>query len=435
MGEQRPDADAESRFAREAAGTGLALPPAHKPRLLLAILLVAVLVAASIGIGQWTGWAVGPRSGGGVSGLLGRQDCSGVPAALDVYLPASVSARAGASLPLDLGTWGAEFANWSGECVHVESSPSAGDGYVPELSSEAAVVAASDLLPNATDLGSLGHAVEVVPGAVAPIAIAYDLPGLAGPLRLNGATIAGLFAGNLTAWNSTAIADLNPGVDLDGLPPVTVVHRSDPSGATLGLTGYLSDVDPTWNSTIGAGPSVTWPGGVPVDGPVAMAETLSSTPGAVGYLETNGSSPANVSLALVADGGGFAAPQPANATSAAAAEEGSAAVRNASWAAVSLAGASGGGSYPIDALVYFTVYEDLGVAYAGALGPSNASWLLTFLWWLAIDAGADTAAVGLGALPSGFATPIETTLEKVLFNGVPLLVDSEGGEGGETGEF
>ena len=62
-------------------------------------------------------------------------------------------------------------------------------------------------------------------------------------LKLDGATIAKIFLGDITNWNDPAIATLNPGASLPNLK-ITPVFRSDGSGTSYNFTDYLSARQP-----------------------------------------------------------------------------------------------------------------------------------------------------------------------------------------------
>ena len=66
---------------------------------------------------------------------------------------------------------------------------------------------------------------------------------------------------------------------------ITVVHRSDGSGTTFNFTDYLSHVVPTWKSQVGTGTSVAWPTGEGEPKSAGVAGAVSSTPGAIGYVD------------------------------------------------------------------------------------------------------------------------------------------------------
>ena len=81
-----------------------------------------------------------------------------------------------------------------------------------------------------------------VPGYVSPVAVAFNLEGI-DSLNMTPDTIARIFAGEITTWNDQAIAADNPDAELPDTP-ITVVHRSDPSGTTENFQDYLAAVAP-----------------------------------------------------------------------------------------------------------------------------------------------------------------------------------------------
>ena len=114
--------------------------------------------------------------------------------------------------------------------------------------------------------------------------MSYNLPGVKSGLKLDGPTLADIFSGKIKTWNDPAIKALNPGLSLPSTA-ITVVHRSDSSGTTNGFTTYLSDVSPTWASSIGSGKDVKWPVGTGAAKNSGVAAAVKQTTGAVGYVE------------------------------------------------------------------------------------------------------------------------------------------------------
>ena len=107
--------------------------------------------------------------------------------------------------------------------------------------------------------------VPMVLGSVVPI---YDIPGVSQRLRFTGDILAGIFLGQITSWNDSRIAAVNPGVALPK-QDIVVVHRSDGSGTTYIWTDYLAKVSREWARRVGHATSVSWPvglGGHPVFG-------------------------------------------------------------------------------------------------------------------------------------------------------------------------
>lgn len=122
---------------------------------------------------------------------------------------------------------------------------------------------------------------SVVGGAVAVV----NLEGIkSGDVRLDGATLAKIFLGEVKTWNDPAIAKLNPNVKLPS-QPIVAVHRSDDSGTTFIWTDYLSKVSREWASKVGANTSVQWPTGIGANAHEGVVNTVQNTKGAIGYVE------------------------------------------------------------------------------------------------------------------------------------------------------
>lgn len=81
-----------------------------------------------------------------------------------------------------------------------------------------------------------------LPLYISPIAIAYKVEGV-DSLRLDAATIADIFSGEITRWDDPAIAALNPDETFPAAT-ITAVHRSDDSGTTKNFTDYLHQAAP-----------------------------------------------------------------------------------------------------------------------------------------------------------------------------------------------
>jgi phosphate transport system substrate-binding protein len=93
--------------------------------------------------------------------------------------------------------------------------------------------AGSDPALKPSDKAKFKGAVLQFPVAFGAITVSYNLSGVKGGLKLDGPTLAGIFMGKIKAWDDPAIKALNPGVSLPG-SAITVVHRSDSSGTTMG---------------------------------------------------------------------------------------------------------------------------------------------------------------------------------------------------------
>ena len=142
-----------------------------------------------------------------------------------------------------------------------------------------------------------------LPIYISPIAIIYRIDGVE-DLRLDAATLAGIFAGKITKWNDPKIAALNPGAELPA-QAITPVHRADDSGTTQNLTEYLNAVAPSvWSYE----PSGEWPvkGGEAAPQTSGMVDTVTNGTGTIGYADA--SKAGELSVAKIKVGDTFADP-------------------------------------------------------------------------------------------------------------------------------
>lgn len=147
--------------------------------------------------------------------------------------------------------------------------------------------AASDVPMGAADLAKVPAAsgpVVQVPDILGGVAVAYNLPGVSTRIKLDGATLAGIFGGSITTWNASQITAMNPGVTLPSNPIVPEV-RADSSGTTYIFTDYLKSANPTaW--TLGTSKTIAWPSAaVQTPKNSGVAASIQSTPFSIGYIE------------------------------------------------------------------------------------------------------------------------------------------------------
>jgi phosphate transport system substrate-binding protein len=137
----------------------------------------------------------------------------------------------------------------------------------------------------ATDIASAGGTDNLtqIPTTLGVVSIAFNVKGV-GKLNLDADTLAGIFFGQIKNWSDPKIAALNSGTNFPN-KTITVVHRSDGSGTTFHFTDYMSKISADWKSKVGTAKSVSWPTGVGASGNQAVAQAITSTDGAVGYVE------------------------------------------------------------------------------------------------------------------------------------------------------
>jgi phosphate transport system substrate-binding protein len=126
-----------------------------------------------------------------------------------------------------------------------------------------------------------------IPLAISSQIVAYNVPGVTAHLKLSGNVLSEIYQGQVTKWNASQIAGINPGVTLPNIPIVTL-HRSDSSGDTFLFTTYLSKADASgWGAKIGFNTTVPWPaapGALGEMGNSGMVSGCKSTPGCVAYV-------------------------------------------------------------------------------------------------------------------------------------------------------
>lgn len=122
----------------------------------------------------------------------------------------------------------------------------------------------------------------LIMGGVIPT---HNIPGIkTNELRLDGETLAQIFAGEISRWDDPKIKQLNSDLALPS-KAITVVHRADGSGSTWMFTNYLSKVSSRWAETIGSEKSVKWPKGVGAKGNEGVANYIKRIEGSIGYIE------------------------------------------------------------------------------------------------------------------------------------------------------
>ena len=165
-----------------------------------------------------------------------------------------------------------------------------------------------------------GGDVLYFPSVLAPITLSYNLDGV-DKLQLTPAVVAKIFQRQITNWNDPAIAADNPDAKLPD-QAITVAVRADGSGTTENFTKFLDAADGTGGDgtwTLKSGSTVEWPADVQAgQGNSGVAQIISSTPGAIGYVDLSDAKAANLQFADVQNKAGKFVEPTLEATSAAA---------------------------------------------------------------------------------------------------------------------
>nr|WP_250149474.1 phosphate ABC transporter substrate-binding protein PstS [Mycolicibacter acidiphilus] len=240
-----------------------------------------------------------------------------------------------------------------------------------------------------------------LPLVFGPVVLAYHLEGI-DTLALNGATIAGIFSGTITAWNDPAIAALNPGVTLPDTA-VTPIYRSDSSGTTDNFQQYLTAAAPAaW--TKGAGSEFQGGVGEGAQKSAGVIQAVQTTPGAIGYVEKGFADQANVPAALIDSGSGAVA---------AGDDAARVVIESAGFSTPdsndlrvdldSIYGTNTPGGYPL----VLVTYE---IVCSGGYDAGTAAGVKSFLTAAAGDGQAGLSAAGYVPLPEKFSQRLVTAI-------------------------
>jgi phosphate transport system substrate-binding protein len=264
-----------------------------------------------------------------------------------------------------------------------------------DLYGNTVLIAGSDSPVPAKEQADLkGKAILYFPVQIGPIAIAYNLQGVTG-LKLNASVLSQIFQGQITTWNDSAIAALNPGVTLPS-EKITLAVRSDGSGTTQNFSQYLVDAAASsWK--LGTSSTIKWPSTARAgDGGSGVAQIVKTTAGSIGYVDFSTATASGLSAASILNSAGdYVAPSSASATAAA-----SHVTPKADLTFVT-ADEPGATSYPITYQSWDIVYKNqpsatdvaLIKAYLGFLLGSQGQALLTPLNLAPLPSSIDSAAV------------------------------------------
>jgi len=268
---------------------------------------------------------------------------------------------------------------------------------------------ATDVPMGSADITTAGgdSAVTQIPVTLGVVAIAYNVNGLSS-LQLDSDTLSSIYLGKITRWNDPAIAALNSGANLPN-KKINVVYRSDGSGTTYIFTDYLSKISDTWKSTVGTGKSVKFPAGTGAAQTQGVAQAISSTDGAIGYVELAYAIQTNMHTAKLKNKDGqFVDPTPAGATAAAG--------QNSSVSATnfSIVNEPGATTYHIAGFSWVVLYTSYSDADKGKA-------LVNLMKWLVTDGQSEGSSLQYAPLPSSVQQLALSNLKLVKAGGSAVL--------------
>jgi len=176
---------------------------------------------------------------------------------------------------------------------------------------------ASDAALSAKDAEKVARGALLVPATSGMVALAYNLPGRAQPLKLPRDVYVDILMGKIRNWGDPRIRQANPGASLQSRS-IAVVARLDKSGTTHALTSHLSAISDAWRNGPGIATWVEWPKtAMLARGNEGVASRIKISEGAIGYVEYGFAKRLGLTMAeLENKAGKFVAPGEAGAKSA-----------------------------------------------------------------------------------------------------------------------
>jgi phosphate ABC transporter phosphate-binding protein len=244
--------------------------------------------------------------------------------------------------------------------------------------------------------------IPLVMGAVVATYNVSDQSGKLSDLRFTGPVLANIYLGKIKKWNDPAIAYNNPDVQLPDLD-IVVVYRKEGSGTTSIWTDYLSKASADWKSKVGMGTKVEWPVGVPAEKSDGVADMVSRTAGAIGYVELGFALGNGLPVGQVKNkAGAFVTPSIEAITAAA-----SGSLHNIpDDLRYSLTDAPGQTSYPIVGTAWAVLFIDQPAA--------KGKELVNFFRWATGEGQQHVASLKYGSLPPELVEKIHGALDGVL---------------------
>ncbi len=273
--------------------------------------------------------------------------------------------------------------------------------------------AGSDAPMSAAELAKAGGDIVEIPSVAGGVAVAYNLPGFSGELKLTGPIVADIFLGNITKWNDAKILAANPGIDLPSTAIAPIV-RGDKSGTTFVFTSYLATQSPDAKDVIGVDKSGNWPIGQKGEKSDGVTHLLQTVKGGIGYIEENYASKNKLPVALIQNKAGkFVGPTPEAVSAAAAAAAGR---MDGDQLTADLWDQPGDGSYPISSFTYLIVHKDL--AYVNDEAKAKA--MVDFLTWASTEGQGKATAMDYAPVGDAVGVKVAKAISSLTYSGKPV---------------
>jgi phosphate transport system substrate-binding protein len=182
---------------------------------------------------------------------------------------------------------------------------------------------------------------------------------------------------------------------------IEVVYRKGGSGTTAIWTDYLSKSSARWKSQVGSGSKVEWPVGTAADKNDGVADAVSRTEGAIGYVELSFALANNLPVGKVKNKAGvFVEPSIESIVAAAASLQ-----TIPDDLRYSLTDAPGEASYPIVGTAWAMTFVDQ--------PPEKGRELARFLHWATTEGQAEAADLRYGRLPQALVGKAGAVIDRL----------------------
>jgi phosphate transport system substrate-binding protein len=372
-------------------------------------------------------------------------------------------AGSGATFPALLyKAWQANFVRLHPEAGITFSYSAVGSGagiknfYGPDARKSTELFGASDAMTTEAEKTAITAAVGsyfMVPTALGPVAVVYNLPNLKQRLSgvvtspnytkyrtatvyLDGPTLGKIYAGIIQKWNDPAIKKMNPLIVNLPSSSIIPVFRSDGSGTTFIFTSYLNKVSPTWTTALGGKPSKTLADkistmaskarAVGAPGNEGVSATVDDVRNSIGYVELGYALQLGLTTASMRTGDtpkAYYVPPTVSGAQAAAAAAYKAGTADdpidpgtiESGTFYQPVNQKGSTAYPITGYTWVLLYGD----YKGGNDPGLARTqaLIAWLYYDLTTAQSSMSRLGYAPLPASVAAAAISDLQKIKYNG------------------
>lgn len=297
-------------------------------------------------------------------------------------------------------SWMAAFKTVHPELLMSYDAVGSGEG-ISKFLAGAVDFAGTDAPLTDKQITQVEHGVLHVPSTAGMIVLAYNVPDLAGDLRLPRPVYADILAGKITKWNDRRIQSANPKLAFPNLS-IVVVARQDSSGTTFALTHHLSAISPDWRQQQGVGKVIDWPGNAMLArGNEGVARRIKLSWGSIGYVEYGMAQRLGLPMAILENQAGhFVRATPRTGQEAIAA----AAIDMPDDFRLLVADPPGEFSYPLVSLSWSLLYRQYPT-------PIKVSVVKNFLQWGLTEGQTLATSLGYIPLPAAVASRAQAAIQ------------------------